>query len=107
METGQMNDKKNSNIIVNTPYDDVFRTLLNDCRRLIIPVINEIFHENFRGDEEIVFMLETHFLNQQDGGEEKRVTDTSFKIVGKEEKKFLYECQSTADSSMLVRIFDA
>ena len=82
METGQMNDKKNSNIIVNTPYDDVFRTLLNDCRRLIIPVINEIFHENFRGDEEIVFMPETHFLNQQDGGEEKRVTDTSFKIVG-------------------------
>ena len=81
METGQMNKNKNSNI-VNTPYDDVFRTLLNDCRRLIIPVINEIFHENFRGDEEIVFMLETHFLNQQDGGEEKRVTDTSFKIVG-------------------------
>ena len=81
METGQMNKNKNSNI-VNTPYDDVFRTLLNDCRRLIIPVINEIFHENFRGDEEIVFMPETHFLNQQDGGEEKRVTDTSFKIVG-------------------------
>ena len=105
METGQMNKNKNSNI-VNTPYDDVFRTLLNDCRRLIIPVINEIFHEDFSGDEEIVFMPETHFLNQQDGGEEKRVTDTSFKIVGKEEKKFLYECQSTADSSMLVRIFE-
>ena len=76
-----MNKKKNSNI-VSTPYDDVFRTLLNDCRRLIIPVINEIFHEDFSGDEEIVFMPETHFLNQQDGGEEKRVTDTSFKIVG-------------------------
>lgn len=26
--------------------------------------------------------------------------------VGKDEKKFLYECQSTADSSMLVRIFE-
>ncbi len=31
--------------IVNTPYDDVFRTLLNDCSRLIIPIINEVFRE--------------------------------------------------------------
>ena len=100
-----MNKKKNSNI-VSTPYDDVFRTLLNDCSSLIIPVINEIFSEHFSGDEKIVFMPESHFLNQQDGGEEKRITDTSFKIVGKKEKKFLYECQSTADSSMLVRIFE-
>lgn len=92
--------------VVSTPYDDVFRTLLNDCSSLIIPVINEIFDERYRGDEEIVFLPETHFLNRQDGGEEKRITDASFKIVGREEKKFLYECQSTADSSMLVRIFE-
>lgn len=26
-----------------TPYDDVFRTLLNDCTDLIIPVINDTF----------------------------------------------------------------
>ena len=31
----------------NTPYDDVFRTLLNDCSSLIIPVINEVFGENY------------------------------------------------------------
>ena len=48
-----MNKKKNSNI-VSTPYDDVFRTLLNDCSSLIIPVINEIFSEHFSGDEKIV-----------------------------------------------------
>ena len=24
----------------NTPYDDVFRTLLTDCTELIIPVVN-------------------------------------------------------------------
>ncbi|MCI8661144.1 MAG: hypothetical protein HFG54_13040 [Lachnospiraceae bacterium] len=92
--------------IVNTPYDDVFRTLLNDCSRLIIPVINEVFDEFFSGDEKVVFSPEIHFMNQQDGEEVKRITDSSFTIVGKEEKKFLYECQSTADSSMLVRIFE-
>lgn len=35
----------------NTPYDDVFRTLLNDCSQLIIPIINEVFGEHFSGDE--------------------------------------------------------
>ena len=39
----------------NTPYDDVFRTLLNDCSSLIIPVINEVFGEDYRGDEEVRF----------------------------------------------------
>ena len=42
-----MNEKKYSNI-VNTPYDDVFRTLLNDCSSLII---NEIFQKHYKGDE--------------------------------------------------------
>ena len=37
--------------VVNTPYDDVFRTLLNDCSQLIIPIINEVFGEHFSGDE--------------------------------------------------------
>ena len=32
---------------VNTPYDDVFRTLLNDCPDLIIPVLNEAFGTSF------------------------------------------------------------
>ena len=99
-----MESKKNST--VNTPYDDVFRTLLNDCSSLIIPVINELFDENFTGDEEVIFAPNEHFLNQQDGDEAKRITDSSFKIRGKEEKSFLCECQSTADSSMLVRIFE-
>ena len=31
--------------ITSTPYDDVFRTLLNDCRGLVIPLINEVFGE--------------------------------------------------------------
>ena len=91
---------------IGTPYDDVFRTLLNDCSQLIIPVINEIFKTRFTGNEKVVFLPNEHFINRQDGKEEKRITDSSFKIVGNEEKRFLCECQSTADSSMLVRIFE-
>lgn len=36
--------------LTNTPYDDVFRTLLNDCGSLIIPVINEVFGEHYTGE---------------------------------------------------------
>lgn len=99
-----MGEKKNG--VANTPYDDVFRTLLNDCSELMIPVINEIFGAHYTGDEEIIFAPNEHFLNQQDGEEEKRITDSSFIIIGKETRRFLCECQSIADSSMLVRIFE-
>ena len=44
-------------------YDGVFRTILNDCRKLVIPVINEIFGENYTGDEKIEFFPNEHFLD--------------------------------------------
>ena len=92
--------------VVNTPYDDVFRTLLNDCSQLIIPIINETFGEHYTGDETIIFHPNEHFLDKQDGNADKRITDSSFTIVGEKEQCYLYECQSTADSSMVVRIFE-
>ena len=64
-------------------YDGAFRTILNDCRKLIIPVINEIFHENYIGDEEILFFPNEHFLNQQDKENKERITDTNFTVLGK------------------------
>lgn len=36
-------------------YDGAFRTILNDCRQMIIPVINEIFKEDYTGNEIIEF----------------------------------------------------
>ena len=92
---------------VNTPYDDVFRTLLNDCSSLIIPLINEVFGEHYTGKERIFFSQNEHFMNRQDGNEEERITDTGFKIITEtESKKYHWECQSSGDSSMLVRFFE-
>ena len=90
----------------NTPYDDVFRTLLNDCSALIIPVINEAFGEHYTGKERIVFSPNEHFINRQDGAEEERITDSSFRILSDKPKKYHCECQSNDDSSMLVRFFE-
>lgn len=36
------------------------------------------------GQEKIIFSPNKHFLNQQSGNEEERITDTSFMIQGKE-----------------------
>ena len=132
-----------------TPYDDVFRTLLNDCSELVLPVLNEIFGEHYSGTERIVFSGNEHYLNRQDGKEERRITDSAFTVIGGEStfedgehsedgerfedarrtagggeteaetalrdagstavrgKKYLFECQSTADSSLLIRIFES
>lgn len=92
--------------ITSTPYDDVFRTLLNDCSPLIIPVINEIFGEHYSGQETITFSPNEHFLNQQGGKEDERITDTCFRIEGIETKKYHLECQSSTNNSMLIRFFE-
>lgn len=92
--------------LTSTPYDDVFRTLLNDCSELIIPVINEVFGAGYTREEKIVFSANEHFMNRQDGDEVERITDSSFKIIGKDTKKYHLECQSSTDDSMLVRIFE-
>ena len=93
---------------VNTPYDDVFRTLLNDCSSLIIPVVNEIFHESYSGQEAVVFYPNEHFINAQDGQEQERVTDSCFTIrkEGQKPRRYHIECQSTADNTMLIRMFE-
>ena len=91
-----------------TPYDDAFRTMMNDCVRLLIPVINEVFGKHYSGNEKIIFRPNEHFINQQDGNEQKRITDSSFSIISNDnsEDKFILECQSTDDDTLLIRIFE-
>ncbi len=107
-EANEANKKQVSNTArkANTPYDDVFRTLLNDCKQLLLPVLNEVFGENYTGDEKIFYGRNEHYINKQDGVEDKRITDSGFTVIGKETKSYLFECQSNPDSSILVRIFE-
>ena len=88
-------------------YDGAFRTILSDCRKLIIPIINEIFGEKYTGDEEIHFFPNEHFLDQQDEADKERITDTNFRIVGKETKKYHIECESSLpDGKITIRLFE-
>lgn len=94
--------------ISKTAYDDAFRTLLNDCSELIIPVVNEVFGEHYSGKEKIIFGVNEHFLSQDVDNVKKIITDSSFVIIDSDgvQKRYHIECQSTADDSMLMRIFE-
>lgn len=95
--------QKEKNVNVNTPYDDVFRTLLNDCSELIIPVVNEVFHTEYKADENIRFFNNELFINQQDGKQFSRITDSNF-IIG--HTRYHIECQSSEDGTMMIRVFE-
>ena len=86
-----------------TPYDDVHRTMLNDCPKLIIPVLNEMFHKRHNDKEKITVLNNEFFINKQDGKQVERITDTHF-LIGT--IRYHLECQSTADGTMMYRIFE-
>lgn len=93
-------------MLVSNNYDTVFRTLVNDCPDLLIPFVNEVFGEHFSSETPIIFHPNEHFINQTDGNLSERITDTCFEILGDIPKKYHIECQSTADNSMLIRMFE-
>lgn len=102
-----MDENNKISTVGSTPYDDVFRTMLNDCTRFVLPLLNEVFGEHYVGTEEIVFANDYHFKNMQDGVEEKVITDSSFKVIKEGiSKKYHLECQSTIDNSMVLRFFE-
>ena len=92
--------------VIGTPYDDAFRTLTTDCPRLLISVINEIFDKNYSGNEEVVFYPNEHFVNEPDGSHQKKVTDSFFSVVDIMTERYLLECQSTDDNTMIIRIVE-
>ena len=99
-----MNETKNNNAgNTATPYDDVHRTMLNDCPKLIIPVINEAFHKQHSDNERITVLNNEFFINQQGGTQMERITDTHF-LIGSD--RYHLECQSSVDGTIMYRIFE-
>ena len=91
-----------------TAYDDSFRTLLKDWPQLIIPMVNEVFGENYTGQEKIILSVNELLIEQDDGNEEKRITDSNFSIVSPNGKKKRYhmECEANFDETIIVRLFE-
>lgn len=83
------------------------RTLITDCKQLVIPMVNEVFNEDYNGTEEVILVQNEIFMHQEDLTE-KRIQDASFIIVAESGKRKWYhlECQSTIDGHMMLRMYE-
>ena len=88
---------------IGTPFDDVFRTLLERCSKLIIPVINEVFKTKYTMDEEVTLISNEHYFIEGDGNTIKRITDSCIK-VGK--RLYHIECESSPKTGMEIRMME-
>lgn len=82
----------------NTIFDDVFRTLVEKMPQLVIPLINEVFGTNYPEDIELKQRRNEH--QTKDG---EMITDSHLQIA---EKSYHVECQSTKDSTMIIRMIE-
>lgn len=100
-----MQDYKKLNIEGNTatPYDDVYRTLLNDCTSLIIPIVNEVFQKQHGENEKVTVLNNEFYITRQDGEQKERITDSNF-IIGN--TCYHFECQSTSDGTIIMRVYE-
>lgn len=53
-------------------------------------MFNECFHEHYTGEERMVLLQNEHFVNQQDGYEDKRVTDSFIVVIDEKGEKKTY-----------------
>ncbi len=87
----------------NTIYDDVFRTLLNDSPRFLIPVVNEIFKTSYGILEKAVLSNNELYATDQSGRQAEKITDSCFSIGG---TLYHIECQSTPDAAIGMRMVE-
>ena len=87
-----------------TPYDDAQRTLSVDCPSLLIPLVNEAFQTNYPLDADVKLYNNEFFITT--GNDQKRITDSNFSINGETTVRYHFECQSTEDGSLTLRLFE-
>lgn len=95
-----------------TPYDDAFRSMYTRCGKLVLFLLNEAFGTDYDGKEPIRFLPNESFLPLSDVWGKipkgKRISDSQFEVEGHdgERRRFQVECQSSADTSMSMRVLE-
>ncbi len=91
-----------------TAYDDAFRTMEGRCDDLLIPLVGHMFGEKYDKSAVVKRLRNEHFVEHEDGSNEKRITDSSFEITFNDvTKKYHLECESKPyDGTILIRMFE-
>ena len=87
-----------------TPYDDAQRTLSVDCPSLLIPLVNEAFQKDYPLDVDVRLYNNEFFITT--GNDQKRITDSNVSINEETTVRYHFECQSTEDGSLTLRLFE-
>lgn len=85
----------------NTLFDDVFRTLLEKCTKLIVPVINEVFGTDYAMEEKVELLSNEHFYLEGEKQVDRRITDSCIR-----NNMYHIECQSSEDAEMSIRMME-
>ena len=81
-----------------TIFDDVFRTIQERLPKLLIPLVNEVFHTSYSEEVEVERLPEEYQKLVS-----KVVADSCSKIG---EQIYHFECQSTKDGNMVIRMIE-
>ncbi len=86
-------------------YDNTFKTMKQDHKRLFIAVINECFHKNYPLDSVVDVLPADLYFSKKDSKDAamiaERDSDLILRIGG---EFYLLECQTYDDDSMAIRI---
>lgn len=80
-------------------WDRIFKTLFLYMPEMFLPLINEVFQENYDKSAELI-PLNNEFYNKDNS---KVVSDTAFMVNG---KAYHFECQFSNDKEMAFRMFE-
>lgn len=96
------------NIKNDKPYDSAFKTVMHECKDIVYPLLNETFGESYDESISIEFLNEEH-EDSSDADTKKNVaSDTNFIVKDSDGNilgRYVYDCQSTSDNTMTVRMF--
>ncbi len=99
--------KQQEDSYVSTPYDDVFRTMNEDCPRFVIPLINEIFGTDYPINAEVEFLADKHIINLPGRKHIKRETDSNISVTDANgNARYHIECQSANDNEISIRVYE-
>lgn len=85
-------------------FDDIFRTLCEKNPHLLIPLINEAFHKDYKMSDQIELMAGEHHVMMSGRDDlDQRITDSAIHIS---DKIYHLECQSNPDGSMILRMVE-
>lgn len=79
-----------------TIYDDVLRTIQERHPKLLIPLVNEVFHTSYGEDEEVTRLPEEYQKMVS------KVVADGCSVIG--DYVYHIECQSTKDGRMMLRM---